>query len=256
MIPIKKILHNSVLVLLFFLIAACTNKASIPEEIDVLPSKKIFDHKLLLILGKQFADSSYAFTHLYTVYDSASIEKNVHIVSYSEMISKNKQPRVKMISEMIDAYTIDLIISFGLPEGSAKHLTAAKNSNPHLQIYTLLPDEETLPLEVCSAAVIDFVSSDSLLEESTHTVSSDTIKILTLASVFAAEIHKENQAASPIEQLTIALNTVRAELTKSGCPVPDFVIQPHIDTEFNIASYNYLVLSEIQTLAAAAEGGV
>ena len=259
MIPIKKILYSITLLLCVFLIPACTDKSGGTDKtVNTEPVKKIFNRKLLLILGKQFSGSSYALTHLYSVYDSASLEKNVHILSYNEMTAKTKQPRVKMIAEIIDAHNIDLIISFGLPEGSAKHLTAAKTNNPHLQIYTLLPDDETLPLEVCSTAVIDFVSSDSLLEESTHAVSDESIKLLTLAAVFAAEVNNNNQTASPIEQLTIALNTVRTELTQAGCPVPEheFEIQPHVDAEFNIASYNYLVLSEIKPADTAAEGGV
>ena len=256
MIVIQKMLQHSILLVLFLVIVACTHKSALPEKADELPAKKVFNHKLLLILGKQFSDSSYALTHLYTVYDAASLEKNIHLISYHEMTAKTKQPRIKMIAEMIESHNIDLVISFGLPEGSAKHLTAAKSTNPNLQIYTLLPDDETLPLEVCSTAVVDFVSSTHLLEESTHAIPAETIKILTLASVFAAEVQKSNQTAAPIEQLTIALNSVRSELTKSGYPMPEYEleIQPHIDPEFNIASYNYLVLSETQTADTAERG--
>ena len=88
--------------------------------------KKELNHRLLFVLGKDFYQYSDLFTYLSKIYDSESLKANLHILSYSDMTAKTKQPRLSMITERLAAQPVEALISIGIPEGGARILRIAK----------------------------------------------------------------------------------------------------------------------------------
>lgn len=210
--------------------------------------KKELTHSLLFVLGKDFYQYSNLFTYLSDIYDTESLKKNLHILSYSEMTAKTRQPRLSMISERLAAQPVEALISLGIPEGGARILRTVKETHPALHIFSLLPVEEILPLEAYSDVVIDFELPDSFTKaDRAVNIPAHDVQTLVLCAVTAAEQIDELPGQEPFPRFTRAVATAATLLEKHGITAwggTQYTLQPYKDPELNIRSYNYLILSQ------------
>lgn len=219
--------------------------------------KKKLARSILFVLGKDFYRYSDLFTYLSDVYDSESLKTNLHILSYSEMTARTKQPRLSMISERLAVQPVDAVISIGIPEGGAKILRSVKEKYPGLHIFSLLPVEEILPLEAYSNVVIDFEIPDSFAKaDRAVQIPAHDIQTLVLCAVTAAEQIDDLSEQEPFPRFARAIATASALLKDHGTTAwggTPYTLQPYKDPELNIRSYNYLILSHHRDDAAAQE---
>ena len=206
--------------------------------------KKELNHRLLFVLGKDFYQYSDLFTYLSKIYDSESLKVNLHILSYSDMTAKTKQPRLSMITERLAAQPVEALISIGIPEGGARILRIAKEKYPDLHIFSLLPVEEILPLEAYSDVVVDFELPDSFAKaDRAVDIPAHDVQTLVLCAVTAVE-------QEPFPRFARAVATTVDVLKRQGIAawggIP-YVLQPYKDPELNIRSYNYLILTSPST---------
>ncbi len=212
-----------------------------------LRQKKELTRRLLFVLGKDFYRYSDLFTYLSEIYDTESLKSNLHILSYSDMTAKTKQPRLALIAERLAAHPIDALISIGIPEGGAKVLRSVKETYPDLHIFSLLPVEDILPLEAYSNTVVDFELPDSFAnaDRAVHIPSHD-VQTLVLCTIIAAEQIGELSEQEPFPRFARAVATASALLKEHGIAAwggTPYMLQPYKDPELNIRSYNYLILS-------------
>ena len=213
--------------------------------------KKELNHRLLFVLGKDFYQYSDLFTYLSKIYDSGSLKANLHILSYSDMTAKTKQPRLSMITERLAAQPVEALISIGIPEGGARILRIAKEKYPDLHIFSLLPVEEILPLEAYSDVVVDFELPDSFAKaDRAVNIPAHDVQTLVLCAVTAVEQINELPEQEPFPRFARAVATTSAMLKEQGIAawggIP-YVLQPYKDPELNIRSYNYLILTSPST---------
>ena len=233
-------------------ISACTeNNPSNSHRHGQAVSTKELRAKILFVLGQDFYQYSDFFTYLYEIYDAESIKANIHILSYSDMTAKTKQPRLSMITERLDAQPFDVMISVGIPEGGGRILRTVKEKHPALPILSLLPVEEIPPLEAYSTLVADFELPDSFAKaDRAIEIPPHDLRTLLLCAVTAADQIDEIPAQEPFPRFARAIATAEALLTERGIPAwggTPYTLHPYKDPELNIRSYNYLILS--QTLA-------
>ena len=209
--------------------------------------KKELNHRLLFVLGKDFYQYSDLFTYLSKIYDSESLKVNLHILSYSDMTAKTRQPRLSMISERLDSQPAEALISIGIPEGGARILRTVKEKYPELHIFSLLPVEEILPLEAYSDVVVDFELPDSFAKaDRAVNIPAHDVQTLVLCAVTAIEQMNELPEQEPFPRFARAVATTSAMLKEQGITAwggTRYTLQPYKDPELNIRSYNYLILS-------------
>ena len=213
--------------------------------------KKELNHRLLFVLGKDFYQYSDLFTYLSKIYDSESLKVNLHILSYSDMTAKTKQPRLSMITERLAAQPVEALISIGIPEGGARILRIAKEKYPDLHIFSLLPVEEILPLEAYSDVVVDFELPDSFAKaDRAVDIPAHDVQTLVLCAVTAVEQIDELPEQEPFPRFARAVAITVDVLKRQGIAawggIP-YVLQPYKDPELNIRSYNYLILTSPST---------
>lgn len=213
--------------------------------------KKELTHSLLFVLGKDFYQYSDLFTYLSEVYDSESLKTNLHILSYSDMTAKTKQPRLSIISERLAAQPVEALISIGIPEGGARILRTAQEKYPDLHIFSLLPVEEILPLEAYSDIVVDFELPDSFAKaDRAVDIPAHDVQTLVLCAVTAAEQIDELPGQEPFPRFARAVATTVDILKEQGIAAwggTPYTLHPYKDPELNIHSYNYLILSPPST---------
>ena len=209
--------------------------------------KKELTHSLLFVLGKDFYQYSDLFTYLSKSYTVESLKANLHILSYSDMTAKTRQPRLSMISERLDSQPAEALISIGIPEGGARILRTVKEKHPALHIFSLLPVEEILPLEAYSDVVVDFELPDSFAKaDRAVNIPAHDVQTLVLCAVTAIEQMNELPEQEPFPRFARAVATTEAILKKRGITAwggTRYTLQPYKDPELNIRSYNYLILS-------------
>ena len=208
--------------------------------------KKELNHSLLFVLGKDFYQYSDLFTYLSDIYDAESLKANLHILSYSDMTAKTKQPRLSMITERLASQPVEALISIGIPEGGARILRTVKEKYPALHIFSLLPVEEILPLEAYSDVVVDFELPDSFAKADREVnIPAHDVQTLLLCAVTAVEQINELPEQEPFPRFARAVATTSAMLKEQGITAwggTPYTLQPYKDPELNIRSYNYLIL--------------
>ncbi|MGI5089259.1 hypothetical protein GWP40_00025 [Treponema vincentii] len=217
--------------------------------------KKDIAHPLLFVLGKDFYQYSDLFTYLSNIYTAESLKVNLHILSYSDMTAKTKQPRLSMITERLAAQPVEALISIGIPEGGARILRIAKEKYPDLHIFSLLPVEEILPLEAYSDVVVDFELPDSFAKaDRAVNIPAHDVQTLVLCAVTAVEQINELPEQEPFPRFARAVATTAAMLKEQGIAAwggTPYALHPYKDPELNISSYNYLILSPPSSGGAA-----
>ena len=223
--------------------AACSGTSSSRKQSH---QKKELSHPLLFVLGKDFYQYSDLFTYLSNIYTVESLKANLHILSYSDMTAKTKQPRLSMITERLASQPVEALISIGIPEGGARILRTAKEKYPALHIFSLLPVEEILPLEAYSDVVVDFELPDSFAKADREVnISAHDVQTLLLCAVTAVEQINELPEQEPFPRFARAVATTSAMLKEQGITAwggTPYTLQPYKDPELNIRSYNYLIL--------------
>lgn len=213
--------------------------------------KKELTQHILCVLGKDFYQYSDLFTYLSAVYDLESLKTNLHILSYSDMIAKTRQPRLSMISERLAAQPVEALISIGIPEGGARILRTVKEKYPSLHIFSLLPVEEILPLEAYSDVVVDFELPDSFAKaDRAVNIPAHDVQTLLLCAVTAVEQIGDVPEQDPFPRFARAVATAFDMLEAHGITAwggTPYTLQPYKDPELNIRSYNYLILSPPST---------
>lgn len=217
--------------------------------------KKDIAHPLLFVLGKDFYQYSDLFTYLSNIYTAESLKVNLHILSYSDMTAKTKQPRLSMITERLTSQPVEALISIGIPEGGARILRIAKEKYPDLHIFSLLPVEEILPLEAYSDVVVDFELPDSFAKaDRAVNIPAHDVQTLVLCAVTAVEQINELPEQEPFPRFARAVATTAAMLKEQGIAAwggTPYALHPYKDPELNISSYNYLILSPPSSGGAA-----
>ena len=228
--------------------AACGGTSSSRKQSH---QKKELSHPLLFVLGKDFYQYSDLFTYLSNIYTVESLKANLHILSYSDMTAKTKQPRLSMITERLAAHPVEALISIGIPEGGARILRIAKEKYPDLHIFSLLPVEEILPLEAYSDVVVDFELPDSFAKADREVnISAHDVQTLLLCAVTAVEQINELPEQEPFPRFARAVATTVDILKEQGIAAwggTPYTLHPYKDPELNIRSYNYLILSPPST---------
>ena len=223
--------------------AACSGTSSSRKQSH---QKKELSHPLLFVLGKDFYQYSDLFTYLSNIYTVESLKANLHILSYSDMTAKTKQPRLSMITERLASQPVEALISIGIPEGGARILRTAKEKYPALHIFSLLPVEEILPLEAYSDVVVDFELPDSFAKaDRAVDIPAHDVQTLVLCAVTAVEQINELPEQEPFPRFARAVATTSAMLKEQGITAwggTPYTLQPYKDPELNIRSYNYLIL--------------
>lgn len=224
--------------------ASCRKNA---DSSDRSHQKKVLTHSLLFVLGKDFYQYSDLFTYLSVIYDSESLKENLHILSYSDMTAKTKQPRLSMISERLSAQPVEALVSIGIPEGGARILRTVKEQYPSLHIFSLLPVEEILPLEAYSDIVVDFELPDSFTKaDRAVNIPAHDVQTLVLCAVIAIEQIDELPEQEPFPRFVRAVATASDALDAHGITAwggTPYTLQPYKAPDLNIRSYNYLILS-------------
>lgn len=227
--------------------ASCSKSGNTNHRSKAHPQKEL-TRSILFVLGKDFYQYSDLFTYLSEIYDSESLKKNLHILSYSEMTAKTRQPRLSMIPERLAAQPVEALISIGIPEGGARTLRTVKETYPALHIFSLLPVEEILPLEAYSDVVVDFELPDSFAKaDRAVNIPAHDVQTLVLCVVTAIEQIDEVPEQEPFSRFTRAVATATALLEEHGITAwggTQYTLQPYKDPELNIRSYNYLILSQ------------
>lgn len=248
---IQTIIRIGLIILVTVLIAgaaSCSGKSGSGKQSH---KKKELTHALLFVLGKDFYQYSDLFTYLSNVYDSESLKANLHILSYSDMTAKTKQPRLSIISERLAAQPVEALISIGIPEGGARILRTAKEKYSDLHIFSLLPVEEILPLEAYSDVVVDFELPDSFAKaDRAVNIPAHDVQTLVLCAVTAVEQIDELPEQEPFPRFARAVATTSTILKEQGIAVwggTPYTLHPYKDPELNIRSYNYLILSPPST---------
>lgn len=243
-----------VIILTFFIVAgaAACRKAESDEEAGTAAfKKKELTKHTLLVLGKEFDTHPAPFTYLTDFYTSESLQTHLHIVHYRDMIVQTKQPRLSYITEYLTTQPAETIISIGIPEGAARILRTVKEQHPLMQIFSLLPVEEILPLEAVSDAVIDFAIPDSFAEaDRPVNIPEDSVQTLILCALIAAEQSRDSPEQQPFSQISRAIATGLTLLTAHGKTAWGgirYTLAPYKDPELNMQSYNYLILSPDNT---------
>ncbi|EPF29227.1 hypothetical protein DWB79_05125 [Treponema medium] len=238
-------------------VASCDGKSGSGKQSY---QKKDLAHPLLFVLGKDFYQYSDLFTYLSNIYTAESLKVNLHILSYSDMTAKTKQPRLSMITEWLAAHPVEALISIGIPEGGARILRIAKEKYPDLHIFSLLPVEEILPLEAYSDVVVDFELPDSFAKaDRAVNIPAHDVQTLVLCAVTAVEQIGELPEQEPFPRFVRAVATTSDILKKQGIAAwggTPYVLQPYKDPELNIRSYNYLILSPPSTGGRADSEGL
>ena len=223
--------------------AACSGTSSSRKQSH---QKKELSHPLLFVLGKDFYQYSDLFTYLSNIYTVESLKANLHILSYSDMTAKTKQPRLSMITERLASQPVEALISIGIPEGGARILRTVKEKYPTLHIFSLLPVEEILPLEAYSDVVVDFELPDSFAKADREVnIPAHDVQTLLLCAVTAVEQINELPEQEPFPRFARAVATTSAMLKEQGITAwggTPYTLQPYKDPELNIRSYNYLIL--------------
>ena len=223
--------------------AACGGTSSSRKQSH---QKKELSHPLLFVLGKDFYQYSDLFTYLSNIYTVESLKVNLHILSYSDMTAKTKQPRLSMITERLASQPVEALISIGIPEGGARILRTVKEKYPALHIFSLLPVEEILPLEAYSDVVVDFELPDSFAKADREVnIPAHDVQTLLLCAVTAVEQINELPEQEPFPRFARAVATTSAMLKEQGITAwggTPYTLQPYKDPELNIRSYNYLIL--------------
>ena len=226
---------------------SCSKGGNTNHRSKAHPQKEL-TRSILFVLGKDFYQYSDLFTYLSEIYDSESLKKNLHILSYSEMTAKTKQPRLSMISDRLAAQPVEALISIGIPEGGARTLRTVKETYPALHIFSLLPVEEILPLEAYSDVVVDFELPDSFAKaDRAVNIPAHDVQTLVLCVVTAIEQIDEIPEQEPFSRFTRAVATATALLEEHGITAwggTQYTLQPYKDPELNIRSSNYLILSQ------------
>ena len=237
--------------------AACGGTSSSRKQSH---QKKELSHPLLFVLGKDFYQYSDLFTYLSNIYTVESLKANLHILSYSDMTAKTKQPRLSMITERLASQPVEALISIGIPEGGARILRTVKEQSPNLHIFSLLPVEEILPLEAYSDVVVDFELPDSFIKADREVnIPAHDVQTLLLCAVTAVEQINELPEQEPFPRFARAVATTSAMLKEQGITAwggTPYTLQPYKDPELNIRSYNYLILSPPSTGESAEGAGM
>ena len=228
--------------------SSCTDKmGNVLQKTDGVQKKEL-SCSILFVLGKDFSRYSDIFTYLSEVYTPESLKEKLHIISYSEMTARTKQPRLSMISERLAAVPADVLISLGIPEGGARILRIIKEKNPAQHIFSLLPVEEILPLEAYSDIVADFELPDSFTKaDRAVNIPAEEVQTLVLCAVTAAEQLDEIPEQEPFPRFARAAATAIALLEDRSIPAwggRQYILEPYRDPELNIRSYNYLILTQ------------
>ena len=228
--------------------AACSGTSSSRKQSH---QKKELSHPLLFVLGKDFYQYSDLFTYLSNIYTVESLKANLHILSYSDMTAKTKQPRLSMITERLASQPVEALISIGIPEGGARILRTVKEKYPALHIFSLLPVEEILPLEAYSDVVVDFELPDSFAKADREVnIPAHDVQTLLLCAVTAVEQINELPEQEPFPRFARAVATTVDILKEQGIAAwggTPYTLHPYKDPELNIRSYNYLILSPPST---------
>ena len=228
--------------------AACGGTSSSRKQSH---QKKELSHPLLFVLGKDFYQYSDLFTYLSNIYTVESLKANLHILSYSDMTAKTKQPRLSMITERLAAHPVEALISIGIPEGGARILRTAQEKYPDLHIFSLLPVEEILPLEAYSDVVVDFELPDSFAKaDRAVNIPAHDVQTLVFCAVTAVEQINELPEQEPFPRFARAVATTVDILKEQGIAAwggTPYTLHPYKDPELNIRSYNYLILSPPST---------
>lgn len=235
---------------LLFAILCCgilfSCKKSAPVQ-TAAPPQRVITSKALIILGEDYEKRDKILTYLKKDYMSAD-KSNIQLYTYHDMLTRSGNVILRSIAETIDSSNADIVIALGLPEGSARYLMQAQKSHPEKVYISLLPMEDTLPLEAACDIVVDFKLPDTLMNaEETFTVSDEKVELLLVASIFAGEdiiANQKNIAVSIYEEFNRAFFTAYSVLFSPHENAPQFRVSPYIDADTSIPSRKYLIVYE------------
>lgn len=226
-----------------FIFISCNNndKEIVYEKIK---PKRIIKNNILVVLGKDYYERKDILKYLENEYALGSKDSHVQILPYSDMVTKSKLPRLRMINEKIEEQKTTILISIGIPEGGGRYLIQAAENNPNLTIISLLPMDEIMPLEAASDIVVDFQIPKQISEENDFIINDDELMLLLVAALFAGEdinAHSKNIKIFPIEEFQQAFFTAQAILGKELFP-SQYKIKPYTDSDTGLQSHRYLLI--------------
>lgn len=250
-ISLKLILLGTVLGVFF---ASCSNKTTFSlEDSDFLKDKtaqraaiKPWNSKslkkIVLLLGKDYAQNETLIKPLITEYGLASEGGFVSLMRYPEDFKIDGIVRISHLAQVIEEINADMLVSIGIPEGSVAALTKARNFKPSLQIVTLLPCENSIAIEAVSDLVLDSrVSNEVLAAEEAFICSDQDLSILLLASVLAFENSEASIATKKFnaDLLRVSLTLAQKKAKSTACQ--GMLFEAYIDPETSLKSRNHTV---------------
>lgn len=220
-------------------------------HLENTPPVRLIKNKILVILGEDYYMRPGILNYLeknYNLYDENS---TVKLFTYESMLNSSGSLILRSIAEAIEHSDCDIIIALGVPEGSARYFTQVKNTHPEKIFISILPMEDTLPLEACCDIVLDFKLPDTLLnEEEIFSVTDENVELLLISSIFAAEDMLTNTnklSISIYEEFNRAFFAAYSVLFSHAPVVHNFRLSPYLDPETSIPSRTYFIVNEIDT---------
>lgn len=232
-------------VLFFCFVFSCNNSEN--KKKNNKP-KRLVNKNILIILGKDYYMRNDILDYFKKDYLLGSADSKIQVYTYNEMLTKSGKIILRSIKDEIEESNCDIVIALGTPEGSSRYLMQARKKYPEKVFISLLPMEDTLPLEASCDIVVDFKLPDTLLnEEAAFTVSSEKIQLLLVAAVFAGEdiiAKNKNTNFSPYEEFYRAFFTAHSVLFPTAESITSFKVAPFVDPDTSIPSRKYLIVHE------------
>lgn len=241
MVAMKKIFAIGLFCAVFI---ACNKE--VPQQKAVSPHR-IIKNKVLVILGEDYYKREKVLAYLNKNYVSDTDSK-IELYTYGQMLTRSGNVLLRSIAEKIEASNCDIVVTLGAPEGTARYLMQMQAKYPEKVYISLLPMEDTLPLEAACDIVVDFKLPDTLMnDEETFTVSDEKVELLLVASVFAGEdilANDKKLSVSLYEEFNRAFFTAYSVLFSPNEKMPNFRISPYVDPDTSIPSRKYLIVCE------------
>lgn len=234
------------------------NSGSAAAEKSFPPRKRASDHKVIVMLGEEYAKRPAILDPLVAEYGLSGYGGMTVPLKYPESFTVNSRVRLSALAEHAAVSGVTVVVTVGAPEGTVEELEKIRAINPSMRIVTLFPFDEILPVEAVSDIVAMNPRDDALLSDegaSNASLSADDVSLglLVLASALSVDAapasgplasKADDQAAPVTPQVALATAiSSAADAMKLGKNAASWAVSPWTDPDTGLKSRKNLTVS-------------
>lgn len=236
------------------------NDARAAAEKSFPPRKRASDHKVIVMLGEDFAKRPAILDPVIAEYGLSGFGGMTVPLKYPESFIVGTKTRLAALAEHAAVDGVTVVVTVGAPEGTLAELNKVRSINPSMKIVTLFSSDDTLPVEAVSDIVCMDARDDKLLSDESSTLaalSADdaSLGLLVLASVFAAEGIPSDGAHTPEATFESSVASA-ADLMKLKKNAPTWSVAPWVDPDTGLKSRKNLSVAFVPGVAQVASQSV